>query len=67
MVHPVMRPVRTVSHGRFVDVGTYELMFELVARIKESGLQAAGARQLLVVGRACVEELGRRAQKKDNT
>jgi hypothetical protein len=43
----------------------YELMFELIGRLKEGGLTTASTRQLLIVGRACVEELSTRAQKKE--
>lgn len=43
---------------------TYELLFELVSRIRTTNdLQKAGVRQLLIVSRACIEELGRRAQR----
>jgi hypothetical protein len=44
----------------------YELMFELIGRVKESGgLGTASSRQLLIVGRVCIEELSKRATKKE--
>mgnify|MGYP001581332790 FL=1 len=44
---------------------TYELMFELIARIKEAGLTTASSRQLLMLGRACIEELATRTMRKE--
>ena len=66
MVHPAKQ--RRIQQGRLADVSTYELMFELVARIQARAfdLQSAGPRQLLVVGRACIEALSLKAQRKED-
>lgn len=62
MVHPTQR--RTVQQGRLSDVSTYELMFELVARIRETnGMQMTGIAQLRIVGNACINELAHRHKK----
>ncbi len=49
---------------KLAEITTYELLFELVKRIKGGkALETVGPTQLIVVGRACFEELGRRVQK----
>lgn len=47
------------------DYTLYELLFEVVARLREGGLVAASTKQLLIVGRACTEELAKRLMKKE--
>lgn len=60
--HPGVQPSRRESLKNYT---VYELLFEVVARLREGGLATASTRQLLIVGRACTEELAIRVMKKE--
>lgn len=59
------RPSHPAS-GALKEYTMYQLMFEVVARIKETqNMSGTSARQCLIVGRACMEELSKRAMKRE--
>lgn len=62
MTHPYQRQsgVKTPRTSALQSFTVYELFFELIARLNEGGWTTASKRQLLIVGRAAVEELAKR-------
>lgn len=61
------RSIEAPPKPSMTQLSSYELAFELIARLKESNAaEVLSTRQLLIMARAFTEELAKRASKKGN-